>query len=218
MEVPRVVIIGMGAITPIGSDLQTISHNLENGVSGIDVITKVPDLSVLEAKIAGEVRDFNPRDYLEFKEARRSDAFTHYAIAAVHKALEDAGIDLRDYDQRRIGIYVGTGIGGFETFSSSSRAYHEKGPRKMEPLTVPKLMPNAAAAGISMHWGLHSPTVTTTEACSAGLAAIEEATRAIWSGRYDLTIAGGTEAAVTDLGIEGFTQPKALTTEYNDPP
>jgi len=214
--VERVVITGMGVVSPIGNDIRTFWNNLikgESGISSIDIF----DTADYKAKIAGVVRDFDADEILGKKEARRLDRFSQFALAAAEQAWSDSKLDLNDINPERLGVYVGSGIGGIETLIENIDALRQKGPRRVSPTLVPAMITNAAAAQISIKWNAMGPSMSPVSACAIGNTAIGEAFRLIRSGEVDAVFAGGTEAAITDLSVASFGNATALSTR-NDAP
>lgn len=211
----RVVITGMGIISPLGNDLDTFWRNLVEGKSGISSIDTF-DVST-KTKIAGVVRDFNPEERLGQKEARRLDRFAQFAVAAAEQALEASQLQLEKIDHERFGVYVGSGIGGISTFIDNVNVLNERGPGRVSPNLVPMIISNAAAAQISIKFGANGPSLSPVTACSIGNTAIGEAFNTIRSGDADVIFAGGTEAAITNLSLASFGNAKALSTRNEEP-
>ncbi|MFQ6390584.1 beta-ketoacyl-ACP synthase II [Priestia aryabhattai] len=212
----RVVITGMGVVSPIGNDIRTFWNNLikgESGISSIDIF----DTADHKAKIAGVVRDFDADEILGKKEARRLDRFSQFALAAAEQAWSDSKLDLNDINPERLGVYVGSGIGGIETLIENIDALRQKGPKRVSPTLVPAMITNAAAAQISIKWNAMGPSMSPVSACAIGNTAIGEAFRLIRSGEVDAVFAGGTEAAITDLSVASFGNATALSTRNDDP-
>ncbi|MCM3196511.1 beta-ketoacyl-ACP synthase II [Priestia megaterium] len=212
----RVVITGMGVVSPIGNSIRTFWNNLIKGESGISSIDTF-DTTDYKAKIAGIVRDFDGGEILGKKEARRLDRFSQFALAAAEQAWADAKLDLNYIDPERLGVYVGSGIGGIETLIENIDALRQKGPRRVSPTLVPGMISNAAAAQISIKWNAMGPSMSPVSACAIGNTAIGEAFRLIRSGEVDAVFAGGTEAAITDLSVASFGNATALSTRNDDP-
>ncbi|KRE07081.1 3-oxoacyl-ACP synthase [Bacillus sp. Root239] len=212
----RVVITGMGVVSPIGNNIGKFWNNLIKGESGISSIDTF-DITDHKAKIAGIVRDFDAEKVLEKKEARRLDRFSQFALAAAEQAWEDSKLDLNHIDPERLGVYVGSGIGGLETLIENIDALRQKGPRRVSPTLVPGMISNAAAAQISIKWNAMGPSMSPVSACAIGNTAIGEAFRLIRFGEVDAVFAGGTEAAITDLSVASFGNATALSTRNDDP-
>lgn len=206
----RVVITGLGAVTPVGNDVNQFWNNIKEGVCGIDFITHF-DTSDFKVKIAAEVKDFDPNMYIEKKEVKRIDVFSQFAIAAAAQAVEDAKIDLDAIDKNRFGVIVGSGIGGIGTIEKEQTKFLEKGPNKVHPLFIPMIISNMAAGNIAIKFQAKGICTTVVTACATGTNAIGEAFRNIQYGTADVIIAGGTESSITPLSIAGFTTLTALT-------
>jgi len=212
----RVVITGVGVISPIGNDVDTFWKHLIEGKSGISMIDTF-DTTPHKAKIAGIVRDFDAEQVIGKKEAQRLDRFTQFALTAATQAWEDSELESVTTDPERMGVYVGSGIGGIETLIQNVDVLHKRGPRRVSPSLVPSIMSNAAAAHISIKWKTMGPTMSPVSACAIGNTAIGEAFRLIRMGEADVMFAGGTEAAITDLSLASFGNATALSTR-NDAP
>ncbi|TKI54197.1 beta-ketoacyl-ACP synthase II [Brevibacillus antibioticus] len=212
----KVVVTGMGVISPIGNSVNQFWNSLVQGKSGISPIDTF-DTARNKTKIAGLVRDFDPVERFGRKEARRMDRFCQFALAAVEEALEDAELQLDELDRERIGVYVGSGIGGVGTLLEQHNVLRERGPERVSPTLVPMLISNMAAAMISIKYGLYGPTMSPVTACSIGNTSIGEAFRLIRAGGADVVIAGGSEAAVTDISLASFSNATALSTRNDDP-
>ncbi|MEC3248553.1 beta-ketoacyl-ACP synthase II [Bacillus cereus] len=212
----RVVITGMGVVSPIGNDIKTFWNNLIKGESGIVNIDTF-DVTNHKTKIAGIVQDFDADEVLGKKEARRLDRFSQFALAAAEQAWSDSMLALDRIDIERLGVYVGSGIGGIETLIENVDALRQKGPRRVSPTLVPAIMSNAAAAQISIKWNAMGPSMSPVSACAIGNTAIGEAFRLIRSGEADVIFAGGTESAITDLSIASFGNATALSTRNDNP-
>lgn len=206
----RVVVTGMGAITPTGNNVENFWQSLKNGVNGIDNITAF-DTESFKVSLAAEVKGFNPEDYLDKREARRTDRFCHFALAASKEAVENSKIDLENIDKERFGVIVGSGIGGFKTFEKECEILITRGPRKVSPLFVPMMIGNMAAGNIAIQFGAKGSTLDIVTACATASNSIGEAFRMIKHGYLDLAIAGGTEASITPLGVAGFISLTALS-------
>ena len=210
----RVVITGMGVITPVGNDIQTYWDNLVNGVCGIDFIKSIPT-DDLPVRIAGEVKDFNPADYeIETPFARKQDRFTIFAVAAAWQAVREAGLDASEngnIDPMRYGVYVGSGIGGFTTQERESAKLLTEGPKWVSPLLIPTMIANIAAGNIAIRNNACGPCLPVVTACATSTHAIGEAYRAIKHGYVDAVIAGGAESTIVPLAVAGFANAKALS-------
>ena len=211
----RVVITGMGAITPLGNNVKTFWKNIKKGKCGIDFI-KAFDTSEFKVKIAAEVKDFDPADVLDFKELKRMDRFTQMGIVAANEAVNDAGLSNEDGDSRENwGVILGTGIGGFITIEKENRKIIEKGPGRVSPFFIPMALCNIAAANIAIKFGIKGICDTIITACASGTSSIGNAYRILQHNQADLIIAGGSEAAMTPLALAGFTSMGALCTHNN---
>ncbi|WP_411346402.1 beta-ketoacyl-ACP synthase II [Paenibacillus sp. WLX1005] len=212
----RVVITGMGVISPIGNDVDTFWQALSSGQSGISAID-VFDTARFKTKFAGIVRDFDADALFGRKDARRMDRFAKFAVAAAEQAVQDAGLDMESVDRERVAVYVGSGIGGIDTLIDQQTILSQRGPQRISPLLVPVMIANSAAATISIRLGSWGPTLCPVTACSIGNTAIGEALRLIRSGDADVVIAGGAEAAINEVALAGFSNATALS-ERNDNP
>ena len=214
----RVVITGMGVLTPVGNNLETFWSNLKNGVSGIATIDAF-DTSGYDCKIGGQVRDFDPKPFFKNpKDVRRTDRFTHLAMAAAKMALEDSGIDVANLKQRdRFGVLVSSGIGGLKTLQDQLTILLTKGPSRTSPFTIPMLLSNMASGLISMEFDLHGPNMCIVTACATANNAIGESWRIIKFGDADIFLAGGSEACVVEIGLAGFSAMKAVSTRNDEP-
>ncbi|EHJ06668.1 beta-ketoacyl-ACP synthase II [Staphylococcus simiae] len=207
----RVVITGMGALSPIGNDVQTTWENALKGVNGIDSITRI-NTDDYNVHLAGELKDFNIEDYIDKKEARRMDRFTQYAVVAAREAVKDANLEINDDTADRIGVWIGSGIGGMETFEVAHTQLMERGPRRVSPFFVPMLIPDMATGQVSIDLGAKGPNGATVTACATGTNSIGEAFKIIQRGDADAMITGGTEAPITHMAIAGFSASRALST------
>jgi 3-oxoacyl-[acyl-carrier-protein] synthase II len=216
MSKRRVVITGLGILSPVGNGLDQAWDNIINGRSGIGPITKF-DASLLPSRFAGEIKNFNPADWMSAKEVRRMDSFIHYGIAATKMAIDDAGLVVNEENAERIGVNVGSGIGGLPMIEDTVREIVAKGPRRISPFFVPGSIVNMVAGMISIIYGLKGPNVSMVSACTTAAHCIGDAARFIEYGDADVMIAGGAEATVSMAGIGGFCACKALS-ERNDSP
>ncbi|MEY2510911.1 MAG: 3-oxoacyl-[acyl-carrier-protein] synthase [Verrucomicrobiota bacterium] len=213
----RVVITGLGVVTPIGNDLDTFWRNLRNGVSGIGRIQAF-DTSAFDCQIAGEIRDFEPKNYFKTpKDVRRTDRYTHLAMAAAKMAMEDSGLDLEKTDRKRFGAIVSSGIGGLKTLEEQHTTLMTKGPSRVSAFTIPMLISNMASGFISMEYGLQGPNLCIVTACATSNNAIGESWRIIKFGDADMFLAGGSEASIVAIGLAGFSSMKALSTRNDEP-
>ncbi|MDU5081953.1 beta-ketoacyl-ACP synthase II [uncultured Tissierella sp.] len=212
----RVVITGLGAITPIGIGKESFWNSLIQGKSGVGLITRF-DTADFDTKIGAEVKDFSPSDYMDKKEAKRMDRFTQYAVVGAKLALEDGKIDLDKLNLDKVGVVIGIGIGGMETMGTEFSKLEDRGPSRVSPLYIPMMISNMAPGQISMTFGFRGPTMTITTACASGTHAIGEAFRMIKSGNADMIVTGGAEASITPISLAGFCSMKALSTRNDDP-
>jgi len=207
----RVVITGMGAITPLGNNVKTFWKNIKKGNCGIDFI-KSFDTSEFKVKIAAEIKDFNPADVLDSKELKRMDKFTQMGLVAANEAVDDAGLSNEGDSRENWGVILGTGIGGFITIEKENRKIIEKGPGRVSPFFIPMALCNIAAANIAIKFGIKGICDTVITACASGTSSIGNAYRILQQNQADLIIAGGSEAAMTPLALAGFTSMGALCT------
>lgn len=204
----RVVITGMGIVSPVGNSVDEFWKSLVSGKNGIDRITRF-DVSDFKATLAAEVKDFDAADFMEKSEARKLDLFSQYALAAAAQAVADSGIE-QNVDSERFGVYFGSGIGGFDTMISEYKNLIERGPRRVSPMMIPKMISNIAAGNIAIKFHAKGPCLSITTACATGSSCIGEAYRAIRGGYADAIISGGSEASINPLGLAGFTNCMAL--------
>ncbi|HLS18073.1 MAG TPA: beta-ketoacyl-ACP synthase II [Paenalcaligenes sp.] len=212
----RVVITGLGIVSPVGNDVKTAWDNITNGRSGIGKITRF-DPSALSVHIAGEVKGFDVTDYITAKEAKQLDTFIHYGLAAGLQAWRDSGLEVNAENAERIGVIVGSGIGGLPRIELAQTDYLNRGPRRISPFFVPGSLINLVSGQLSIHLGLKGPSYAVVSACTTGLHSIGDAARLIKYGDADVMIAGGAEATVSPLGIGGFAAMRALSTRNDDP-
>ena len=206
----RVVITGLGAITPIGNNVNEFWNGIKEGKCGIDYITKF-DTTDFKVKLAAEVKEYNPEEYFDRREARRLDKFSQYAMIASREAWKDSGLDKEKENMERVGVVIGSGIGGIETIETENRKCVEKGPDKVSPMYIPMGILNMATGNVAIDVGAKGESYAMVTACASGTHCIGESYRMIKHGYQDVIIAGGTEAGITPLGIAGFTNIKALT-------
>lgn len=207
----RVVVTGMGAITPIGNDVESFWQALKDKTLGIGPITYF-DTADFKCKLAAEVKDFDAKAYMDPKTVRRMEPFSQFAVAAAKQALDQSGIDMEKEDPFRVGVSVGSGIGSLQAMERSEKKLLEKGPSRVEPLLVPLMICNMAAGNVAIQFGLKGKCINVVTACATGTHSIGEAFRAIQYGEADVMVAGGTEASITPIGIAGFTSLTALNT------
>ena len=205
----RVVITGLGAVTPVGNDVPSFWESIKNGKNGIDIITLF-DTADFRVKLAAEVKNFDPLLYMEKGDARRSDKFVQFAIAAASQAVADANINGK-IDSNRFGVYYGSGVGGFETFINEHNNLLNRGPSRVSPLFIPKMISNMAAGNIAIKFGAKGPCISISTACATGTSAVGEAYRTIKGGYADAIIAGGVDATISPLAVAGFMNCMALT-------
>ncbi|MFP7479679.1 beta-ketoacyl-ACP synthase II [Terribacillus saccharophilus] len=215
MEKKRVVVTGLGAVTPVGNDAATTWQNLLEGKSGVDVLTRV-NKDDYPAKVAAEVKDFNPEDYMEKKDAKRMDLFTQYAVAASKMAVEDAKLEITEENANRIGVWIGSGIGGMGTYEEQFEKLMTKGPRRVSPFFVPMMIPDMASGQVSIQLGAKGINSCSVTACASGANSIGDAFKVIERGDADAMITGGSEAPLTKMAFAGFSAAKALS--FNDDP
>ncbi len=217
MELKRVVVTGLGALTPIGSNTTDYWDALLKGVSGAAPITKF-DASEFKTRFACELKGFNPSDHFDRKEARKYDPFTQYAMVSTEEALKDAGIDIEKIDKDRVGVIWGSGIGGLETFLREVTGYAKTdGPPRFSPFFIPKMIADIAAGHISIKYGFRGPNYTTTSACASSANALIDSFNLIRLGKADMFISGGSEAAVNEAGVGGFSAMHAISVRNDDP-
>ena len=209
----RVVVTGMGAITPVGNDIDTMWANMLAGVNGVEKITSF-DTSDLKVHLAGTVKNFEPEKYIEKRELRKLDIYCQYAIAAAQQAVDDSGI-LGNINEERFGVYIGAGIGGLHSFVNNVTALNEGGPRKVSPFFIPMMIGNIATGNVAIRFKAKGVSLSVMSACATGTHSIGEAFHAIKDGYADAIIAGGTEAVIAPLTIAGFQNMKALSTNEN---
>ena len=214
-DLKRVVVTGMGAITPIGNSVEEFWSSVKEQKIGFAPITHF-DASEYRAHLAAEVKDFDPKKYMDRKSIRRMELFSQYAVAAAKEAIEDSGLDLEKEDLARIGVSVGSGIGSLQIIESTTRLIDEKGPRRIKPMAVPMMISNMAAGNVSIAFGLRGKSINVVTACATGTQSIGEAYRSIQIGEADVMVAGGTEAAITPVAVGGFAALTALSSS-DDP-
>jgi 3-oxoacyl-[acyl-carrier-protein] synthase II len=212
----RVVVTGLGLVTPIGMGVTESWKNAINGVSGITKITKF-DASNFASQVAGEVKEFDPSQFLPPKEIRRIDPFIQYGLIAGIEAFKDSGIEVNETNAERIGVAIGSGIGGLGTIENTNDTYDESGPRKVSPFFIPGTIINMISGNLSIMYGLKGPNISIVTACTTGTHCIGDSARMIEYGDADVMIAGGSEAAITELSVAGFASAKALSSRNDDP-
>jgi 3-oxoacyl-[acyl-carrier-protein] synthase II len=215
-EPRRVAVTGVGLVSPVGVGTAENWNALLAGKSGIGPITRF-DTAEYPCRIAGEVKGFDPLDYVDKKEVKKSDTFIHYALAASRFALEDSGLKIDEGNEDRVGVVIGSGIGGLPLIEATHKVLLEKGPSRVSPFFIPGQIVNLAAGQVSIHYGAKGPNTSPATACTTGLHAIGDAFRFIQAGEADAMIAGGTEAVITPLAVAGFCAMRALTTRNDEP-
>lgn len=213
----RVVVTGLGVVTPIGSGKDDFWRALLAGKIGIDRISRF-DPEGFACQIAGEVRDFEPADYIGKKEARHMDRYSQFVVAAGDMAIKDAALDLDKVNKDRVGTYIGSGIGGIETMYDQYKKFFDRGPRVISPFFIPMEISNMGAAQVAIRYGFHGPSCCLVTACATGTDSIGGALRILQRGDADVMLAGGTEASISPTAVAGFGQMKALCTDHNDDP
>ncbi|WP_318505092.1 beta-ketoacyl-ACP synthase II [Bacillus sp. T3] len=211
MEKRRVVVTGVGAVTPLGNDVETTWKNLIAGVSGVGPLTRL-NADEYPAKVAAELKDFNIESYIEKKDARKMDRFTHYAIAAATMAVKDAALEINDENAPRVGVWIGSGIGGMETFENQFETFLNRGYKRVSPFFVPMIIPDMAAGQVSIMLGAKGINSCTVTACATGTNSIGDAFKVIQRGDADVMVTGGAEAPITRMSVAGFCANTALST------
>jgi len=212
----RVVITGMGAITPVGLNVEEMWQSMLAGKGGTDLITKF-DTTEFVTKFAAEIKGFEPLNHFEKKELRRLDSYTQYAMVSAREAINSSGIDFENENKNRTGVIIGSGIGGMLSFETEMRKLIEKGPKRISPFFIPQMISDIAAGQVSMEFGLKGPNYATVSACATSGHAIGAAFETVKRGDADIMVCGGSEAAITPMGIGGFNSMKALSTRNDDP-
>ena len=218
MELKRVVVTGLGAVTPLGNTPEETWENMVKGVSGAAPITLF-DATNFKTQFACEVKNWNPNEWIDRKDARKMDRYAQLAMASAVQGVKDSGLDLDQVDKNRVGVIYGVGIGGIKTFEEEASYYalnKEKGPR-FSPFFIPKMIADIAAGQISIHFGFHGPNFATTSACASSTNALADAFNLLRLGKADVIVAGGAEAAICECGVGGFNAMKALSTRNDDP-
>ena len=216
MKNRRVVITGLGMVSPVGLNVDESWNNILNGVSGIDTLSNI-DTELQTVKFGGSVKNFDISLYLTPKEAKKMDIFIHYGMAAGIQAIEDSGLEITDKNTERIGVAIGAGIGGLQTIEKTANLYRDKGPRRISPFFVPSSIINMVSGNLSIKYGLKGPNFAIVTACTTGTHNIGDASRIIEYGDADVMVAGGTEMSTTDCGLGGFAAARALSTRNDDP-
>lgn len=215
MENRRVVVTGIGAITPLGNDAQTLWENIKKGKSGVGYVTRI-DREAFPVSVAAEIKDFDPIQYMDKKDSKRMDLFTQYAVAASKMAVEDAKLVIDETNADRVGVWIGSGIGGMQTLETQHTNFMEKGYKRVSPFFVPMMIPDMAAGQVSIQLGAKGINSCTVTACASGANSIGDAFKAVQRGDVDYIIAGGTEAPLTNMAFAGFSAAKALS--FNEDP
>lgn len=215
MEKRRVVVTGIGAVTPLGNDAKSLWENIVANKSGIDFITRV-NKDDFPVSVAGEIKDFDPKAFMDRKDARKMDLFTQYAVAASKMAVEDANLTIDESNAERVGVWIGCGIGGMDTYEEQLRRFIDKGYRRVSPFFVPMLIPDMAAGQVSIQLGAKGINSCSVTACASGANSIGDAFKAVQRGDVDYIITGGTESPITNMAFAGFSAMKALT--FNEDP
>ncbi len=215
MEKRRVVVTGIGAVTPLGNDAKSLWENIVANKSGIDYITRV-NKDDFPVSVAGEIKDFDAKEFMDRKDARKMDLFTQYAVAASKMAVEDANLTIDESNAERVGVWIGCGIGGMDTYEEQLRRFIDKGYRRVSPFFVPMLIPDMAAGQVSIQLGAKGINSCSVTACASGANSIGDAFKAVQRGDVDYIITGGTESPITNMAFAGFSAMKALT--FNEDP
>src|SRR5690625_3930028 len=215
MDEGRVVITGIGSVRPVGNDVNTMWENIVAGHSGIDFITRV-NKDDFPVHVAGEIKDFDAGQYISKRDLRKMDLFTQYAVASSQMAVEDAGLTIDESNAERVGVWIGSGIGGMHTYEEQHKLFLEKGYRRVSPFFVPMLIPDMAAGQVSIQLGAKGINSCTVTACASGANSIGDAFKAIKRGAVDYMITGGTEAPITNMAFAGFSAMRALS-QNSDP-
>ncbi|MEK3855494.1 beta-ketoacyl-ACP synthase II [Cytobacillus sp. FSL H8-0458] len=211
MNKRRVVVTGIGAVTPLGNNTETTWNNIKSGISGVGPLTRL-NADEYPAKVAAEVKNFNPEDFFDKKDARKMDRFTHYAVASSMMAVKDANLQITDENAHRIGVWIGSGIGGMETFENQYETFMKRGYRRVSPFFVPMMIPDMATGQVSIYLGAKGFNSCTVTACATGTNSIGDAFKVIQRGDADAMISGGAEAPITKMSVAGFCANTALST------
>ncbi|WP_423409707.1 beta-ketoacyl-ACP synthase II [Heyndrickxia sp. MSNUG] len=214
MEKRRVVVTGIGAVTPLGNDAETTWNNIVEGVSGIGPVTRL-NADDFPAKVAAEVKEFNVENFIDKKDARKMDRFTHYAVAASLMAVKDSGLEINDENAPRVGVWIGSGIGGMETFEQQHETFMNRGYRRVSPFFVPMMIPDMATGQVSITLGARGFNSCTVTACATGTNSIGDAFKVIQRGDADVMVSGGAEAPITKMSFAGFCANTALSTNQD---
>jgi 3-oxoacyl-[acyl-carrier-protein] synthase II len=217
MHQRRVVVTGLGTVNPLGNHVKDSWQRIKNAENGIGKVTRF-DASQHSSQVVGEVKDLNPGEFFDAKEARRMDRFSVYAVIAAIQALQDAGLKVGDFDPERAGVILGNGIGGIEVLGDNFKKMFDRGPKAIHPLCSPMMIANIAPGNVAIKLNLQGPSITVVTACASGTDAIGDSLRWIREGKVDLMLAGGTEATIVPLGLASFCVLQAVSTKYNDTP
>ncbi len=212
----RVVVTGLGVVSPLGNEVGRFWSSITNGENGVSLITQI-DASAFTSHIAGEVHDFDPSEYITGKSLRRMERFTQFAVYAAHKAWEDSGLNIEKVDQYRAGVIIGSGIGALRLIEDQVAVYQQKGARRITPFLIPLMIVNIAPGQVAIALGLKGPNHCVVTACASGSHSLGDALRVIQNGDADIMVSGGTESCITHLGLGGFCSLKALSTRNDDP-
>ncbi|MDR2372297.1 MAG: beta-ketoacyl-ACP synthase II [Puniceicoccales bacterium] len=216
-ESHRIVVTGLGSVTSLGHTASTLWDNLIAGKSGIERIASF-DPAIYSCQVGAEVKNFNPEDYMDVKDAKRSDRFTHFAVAATQNAIQDAEFDLKQFDPFRVGVIIGSGIGGIDTIQKQTARFHNLGALRVSPFMIPSLICNMASGIVAIQYGFKGPNFSAVTACSSSAHTIGEAYHMLKLGKADAIFAGGSEAALVGLSFAGFCMMKAMSTHFNGEP
>ena len=217
MDRQKIVVTGLGVVSSFGDGVEVFWESLTHSKIGIGPVTLF-DATELNCRVAAECKDFDAAKYMDPKEAKRSDRYTHFAVAAARLAVKDAGLDLDKIDKERFGVIIGSGVGGMDTIEKQSRAFIERGPRRVSPFMIPNLLSNMSSGVVAIDLGAKGVNFSVVSACATGSHAIGEALLHLQNGSEDIILAGGSEAAVTPLSFAGFCAMKAMATNFNDEP
>lgn len=217
MDRRTVVVTGLGVVSPVASELDLFWENIKNGVSGIDMVKSMPDIDQYPVLIGGEIHDLDPERFVEKKELRKMDPFSLYGIAASMMAVEDSGLNPEELDLERVGVIASSGIGGMQFMQNECLKAYEKGPRRISPQLIPQMITNILSGYVSIKYGFKGPNFCVTSACASGTHSIGEAARIIQYGDADVMVAGGAEASIAMLGVQGFAALRATSRRNDDP-
>ncbi len=213
----RVVVTGMGVVSPIGSSLETFWSSCTAGKSGVRKIQQIPEIDLYSSQIGGEVKDFDPDRFMSGSEKRKTDPFTRFGIGAAVMAMEDSGIDMDREDPERVGVTIGSGIGGLQIHEEMVKVFHEKGPSRFKPMMIPQMITDMLSGRVAIRYNCRGPNFAISSACASGAHAIGECFRMVRYGDADIMITGGAEAAITRTGLGGFCVLRAVSTNNSEP-